>query len=89
MRAFPYITDVTHHIRQGSSIHRAYKRGGRRGRLGALRMLLDRSNDENHYEMFWLRHRIGETEDQPGHEAHPRAQLFNPSGSGIRASQRQ
>ncbi len=31
-------------------------------RLTALRMLLERSGDENHSEVMWLRHRIAETE---------------------------
>ena len=35
-----------------------------RVRLGALEMLLDRSGDVNHYEVYWLRHRIRETSDQ-------------------------
>ena len=31
-----------------------------RVRLGALRELLERSKDLNHYEVYWLRHRIDE-----------------------------
>jgi alkyl sulfatase BDS1-like metallo-beta-lactamase superfamily hydrolase len=35
-----------------------------RARVAALELLLERSGDVNHYEVEWLKHRIGETREQ-------------------------
>jgi alkyl sulfatase BDS1-like metallo-beta-lactamase superfamily hydrolase len=41
-------------------------RDAKSARLGALEILLERSGGVNHYEVEWLRHRIGETRDDLG-----------------------
>jgi len=37
-----------------------------RVKLAALEKLLEQSNDENHYEVFWLRELIKEAKDELG-----------------------
>ena len=37
-----------------------------RARLAALRLLLDRSGEVNHYEVEWLKHRIAATREALG-----------------------
>ena len=39
---------------------------GLRAQLAAYEKLLEESNDENHYEVFWLRHLIAESRSTLG-----------------------
>jgi hypothetical protein len=39
-------------------------RAALRARLAALRVLLERSGGIDHHEVFWLRHRIAQTEER-------------------------
>jgi alkyl sulfatase BDS1-like metallo-beta-lactamase superfamily hydrolase len=41
-------------------------RGALETRLAALELLMERSGDENHSEVLWLTHRIGETRESLG-----------------------